>query len=115
MKRTTLARKKEIVTGHTPEPMQSVACYDKQHHVCSGLCDPYFSKKKCSCWCHRPPKKLERPELPTGKGKKTAHCTPEEILGRVDQVISNTEATIYRLKHEAFDEIAEILREWKYS
>ena len=59
--------------------------------------------------------KIRRLNLPRGEGKKTTHCTPAEILGRVDEILQQHSAQLYELNEEALGKIKELLTEWKHS
>lgn len=68
--------------------------------------------------------KINRLKLPVGelknptklvKRKKTTHCSPAEILGRIDEILRFPFEPIEITKAERYDMIVELLEEWKHS
>jgi hypothetical protein len=70
--------------------------------------------------------RINRLKLPIGEievprklpvRKKTTHCTPVEILGRIDEVLERVPTTdlFDSTKAERYQEIVDLMLEWKHS
>jgi len=59
--------------------------------------------------------KINRLNLPIAPRKKTTHCTPAEILGRVDSLMKAYREGFEKLNAATLAKIEELLEEWKNS